>query len=270
MPLDQIDIDEYNKESEMSFLDHLEEFRWHLIRSLIAIGVAAIVIFLAKDYVFQYLLLGPTKSWFPTYRFLCDVVHVVCMEPDKLTLITRDLGEQFITHMISSFWLGLVVAFPYVLWEFWRFIKPGLYPSEQKASRGIVLACSLLFFTGVLFGYFVISPFAVSFLGSYTVDPSVEHTVTLRSYINYLVMFTVPAGLIFELPMVMYFLAKLGLIDYKFLKKYRRYAIVIIFIVAAVVTPPDVVTQTCIAIPLLLLYEVSILITKRVHRKREK
>lgn len=266
MALDQIDVDTLDKEAKMSFLDHLEAFRWHLIRSFAAIILAAIGVFLAKSFVFETLLLGPTKASFPTYRFLCTYLNI-CVNPEELTIITRVLGEQFIVHMISSFWLGLVVAFPYVIWEFWRFVKPGLYPKEQKAGRGFVLICSMLFFMGVTFGYFVISPFAVSFLGSYSVDPSVEHTVTLSSYLSYLVMFCIPTGLIFEMPIVIYFLAKIGVVNASFLRTYRRYAIFIIFLLAAIITPPDVISQISIAIPLIALYEISILITKRVNRK---
>ncbi len=266
MALDQIDIDELEKGSEMSFLDHLEAFRWHLIRSILAVLIIAVVVFLAKKFIFEVLLLGPTKESFVTYRFLCEYINV-CFQPSKLTMITRTLGEQFIVHMISSFWLGLIIAFPYILWEFWRFIKPGLYPSEQKSSRGFVFICTLLFYFGVSFGYFVISPFAVSFLGLYTVDPSIENTVTLSSYMSYLVMFCLPTGIIFEMPVVIYLLAKIGIVDAPFLKKYRRYAYVLTFILGALLTPPDVISQLLIAIPLIILYEISIQITKRVRKK---
>lgn len=270
MPLDQVDVDKLDKNSEMSFLDHLEALRWHLVRSVAAIAVAAIVVFIFKNYTFHYLILWPTKESFPTYRLFCDILNIVCISPDKLQIITRKLGEQFFIHLKSSVWLGLIIVFPYVIWEAWRFIKPGLYPKEKKAGRGVVLACSFLFYLGIVFGYFVVTPFAVSFLSSYSVDPTVAHTVTLGSYVSYLVMFCIPTGIVFEMPVVIYFLAKIGLVDSTFLIYYRRHAVVVIFIVAAVVTPPDFITMILIAIPLLLLYEVSIFLVKRVEKQRKK
>lgn len=259
-----------NDEAEMSFLDHLEVLRWHLIRSISAIIIGAIVIFVAKDFVFEKIIFAPKKAGFPTYKILCSLSDRLCMQPPRLELITRELGEQFMIHIKSSFILGFVIAFPYVIYEIWRFVKPGLYKNERKYARGFVSICSFLFLIGVLFGYFVISPFAITFLGAYSVGSEAVNSPTLASYVNYMTMFTLPSGIVFELPVIVYFLTKIGLVGSAAMKKYRRHAIVVILILAAIITPPDVVTQFLIGIPILFLYEVSILIAKRVEKKNEK
>jgi sec-independent protein translocase protein TatC len=254
---------------EMSFLEHLEELRWHIIRALISIIVVAIAVFMAKDLVFDKIILGPTDQDFATYRFFCQFGGKWCFHPEGLEIITRDISEQFLSHIKVSVWLGLIVAFPYVFWEFWRFIKPGLYVKERRAARGVVLICSLLFLTGVLFGYFIISPFAITFLSSYSVSDKIANTTTLSTLVNSMTMFTIPTGLVFELPIVVYFLAKIGLVSSAFLKTYRRHAIVVILIVAAIITPPDVITQLLVTIPLYSLYEVGIVIARRVEAKQK-
>ncbi len=252
---------------EMNFFEHLEVLRWHIIRSLAAVVVFAIVVFLFKDFVFRHIILAPKYDDFLTYRVICRFIPPLCFQPPDFMLITRELGEEFFVHLKSSFWIGLIMAFPYVFYEFWSFVKPGLYKKEQKAARGIVFVCSLLFVAGVLFGYFIISPFAINFLGNYSVGAT--KTTTLASYVGYMTMFTLPAGLIFELPVVIYFLAKIGLITAEFMKKYRKHAIVAILVLAAVFTPPDIITQFLIGIPLYILYEISIHIAKRVQAKSE-
>lgn len=254
-------------EKEMTFLEHLEELRWHIIRSVLAIVIVAIGVFLAKDQV-TAILFGPKHETFPTYQFICKYFNTFCTAP-SFEIIQRDLGEEFFTHLKTSIWLGLVVAFPYIFWEIWRFIKPGLYSHERKAARGVVFICSLLFFSGVLFGYFVIAPFAISFLAGYSFGEDVTSTTTLASYVGYLTMITVPAGIIFELPVVAFFLAKIGLVTQATMKRFRRHAIVVIFIIASIITPPDVITQFLIGIPLIFLYEASIRIVARVERKAQ-
>ncbi len=257
------------KVNEMSFLEHLEALRWHIIRSLAAIVVIAIGVFLAKELVFGMVILGPTKESFATYQFFCSIWDKLCFHPDGLQIINRDLQENFINHLKVSFWLGLVVAFPYVFYELWSFVKPGLYDKEIRAAKGIVFICSFLFLLGVLFGYFVISPFAVTFLSTYELDPSIQSTVTLSSLVNSMTMFTLPVGLIFELPIVVYFLAKIGLVTPEFMRRYRKHAFVIILVLAAILTPPDMITQLLIAFPLYMLYEASIFIAKRVYKQQE-
>jgi len=235
--------DQNSNEKEMSFLDHLEELRWHILRSVAAVLVFAIICFIFKDFVFG-LILGPGQEWFPTYKFLCNISDITCMTPPKFEVRP--------------------------IWEVWRFIKPGLYKHEQKAARGIVAACSFLFLCGVMFGYFVIAPFAISFLMGYQVSPDVYTSPTLASFINYMTMLTIPTGIIFLLPVVIFFLAKVGLITSDFMKKYRRHAFVLVFIMAAVITPPDVLTQILIGIPIYILYELSIHLAKRMEKQRAK
>jgi sec-independent protein translocase protein TatC len=257
------------EESEMGFLDHLEVLRWHIFRAVLAIVIAAIVVFLSKDFVFQDIIFAPKQPEFATYRFFCSLGEALCFKPPILDLKAIELGEQFFVHLKVSMWLGFTFAFPYVFWEFWRFIKPGLYPEERNSARGLVFVCSLLFVLGVLFGFYVISPFAITWLGGYSVGVDAVNMPSLASYVSYLTMFTIPAGLIFELPVLIYFLAKIGFITSDFLKAYRRHAIILILIVAAIITPPDVVTQMLIAIPVLFLYEIGILAAKRVEKNEK-
>lgn len=253
------------EEAEMSFLDHLEQLRWHLLRSVAAIIVFGIVIFLAKDFVFDKVIFGPLHETFPTFKFFCNLAEAMCFGPPKLEIVPRVLGEQFLVHIKASAVLGFICAFPYVFWEIWRFVKPGLYDTEKKYTRGVVFVCSLLFLLGVVFGYFVIAPFALRFLGTYSVGQFVMEATSLSSYVTYMTMFTLPTGIVFQLPVVVYFLSKVGLITPEFMKKYRRHAIVVILIMSAVITPPDVVTQFLIGIPVYFLYEISISISKRVQ-----
>ena len=269
MPLDQVDVDkEVAVEKEMSFFEHLEELRWHLVRSVAAILIIAIAVFVAGDWIFQNLIEAPLKKDFITYRIINQIAPSLEFYPPEFKLTTVNFGEAFITHLKISFLLGLVVSIPYIFWEFWRFISPGLYNKEKRAARGIVFICSMLFFIGASFGFFVISPFAVTFLGNYQIG-DVINTPTLSSYVNYLTMFTIPVGLVFELPIIVYFLSKIGLVYPDTMKRYRRHAFVVILLVAAIITPPDVVTQFLIGIPLYFLYEVSIRISARVAKQKK-
>lgn len=280
MALDQVDVDnmeevkEEGEGKEMSFLDHLEELRWHIIRSLTAITTLGIVLFLFYKKLFDVVIFGPTHEDFLSYRVMCRVSNALglgetmCFSPPDFVKQAIGFGESFIMSIKVSFVMGFIISFPYVFWEIWRFVKPGLYPKERKAARGIVGICSSLFLLGVLFGYYIMSPFAIKFLVGYEI-PGVQNAPTLSSYINYMIMFTAPAGMIFELPIVVYFLSKAGLVTPGLMRKYRRHSIVGILILAAVVTPPDVVTQFLIAIPLFILYEASIYISARVEKEYE-
>ena len=255
-------------ENEMSFLEHLEELRWHIVRSVLSIVILSIVIFFFKDLVTK-IMYAPRYSDFVTHKFLCEHLNVHC-DVNQVKIITRELGEEFITHLKTSLWLGLLLSFPYIFWEIWRFVKPGLYEAERKAARGIVGLCSLLFFIGVMFGYFIIAPFAINFLAGYSFGETNDQTVMLASYIGYLVMLTFPVGLIFQLPIISYILAKIGLLTPGFMRTYRRHAIVIIFIIGAVISPPDLPSQLLIALPLIGLYEISIRIVARVEKRLQK
>lgn len=281
MPLDQMDVDKLDQSKalsngkEMSFLDHLEELRWHIIRSLSAIVGVGILLFIFHKWLFDDVIFGPTKPDFFSYRFACwlsksiGLGEAMCFQPPEFPKIAIGFGEPFIMSIKVSFVMGLFMAVPYVLLEFWRFIKPGLYPREQQAARGLVGVCSALFMVGVLFGYYIIAPFAINFLMGYNV-PGVQNTPTMSSFINYMIMFTAPAGLIFELPVIVYFLSKAGLVTPDDMRKYRRHSIVGILILAALITPPDVVTQFLIGIPLYILYEASIFVSARVAREQAK
>jgi sec-independent protein translocase protein TatC len=277
MPIDQQHEYENNTEArgEMSFFDHIAELRRHILRAALAIGIIGVASFTQKDFVFNTLLFGPRHADFPTYRALCGLSHKfglgdkMCFVPPQFNVITRQLGEFLMQQVYVSFWLGVIGAFPFIFWEFWKFISPGLHDYERKSVRGIVGICSTLFLLGVSFGYFIIAPFSISFLGGYTIE-GLDVSPTLDSYVTYMTMFTLPTGLIFEMPIVAYFLAKIGLIGVNFMQAYRRHALVVIVIVAAVITPPDVVSQMLVSIPLYLLYEISILVVRSVQRKRDK
>jgi len=253
----------------MSFRDQLEELRWDIVRILVGIIIIAIIVFVAKDFVFNEIILKPISKDFVTYHFFCNIAGILCNGPGEVTVFTRELGEQFMVHLKVSFWFGLIVSFPYIFYEIWKFVAPGLYEKEVKATRGIVFVCTFLFLSGVLFGYFVIAPFAIAFLSSYSVSSMISDTFTLSSIVNYITMFTIPTGLVFQLPVAIYFLSKMGLVTPEFLITYRRHAFVIILALAAVITPPDVMTQLLIGIPLFFLYEISIRVSRRVHKARK-
>jgi len=274
MPLDQVDVDKLEQqEAEMGFLEHLEALRWHIVRSGIAILVIALAVFAAKDFIFGTVVLGPTQQDFFTFRVFCNLGDWVglgdrfCIEMPEFRWITPLFGEQFVVHIRVSVIMGFILAFPYVFYEIWKFIKPGLYEKEQKAARGTVFICSSLFLIGVLFGYFIISPFAVTFLLGYEL-PGVESAPSLGSYISYLSLFTLPAGLIFELPVLVYFLAKVGLVTAEMMASYRKHAVVVLLFLSALITPPDPITQLLLGLPLYGLYEISIVIAKRVERRQ--
>lgn len=259
---------EDTQEKEMSFLDHLEELRWHIIRALGSVMFFAIIVFLFKEFVFDSIIFAPRRDDFITYRIMCMISDFTCFSPPKFDIIPREFGEKFFTHLKISFWLGIIISFPYIFYEIWKFIKPGLYKTEQKAATGMVFICSSLFLTGVGFGYFIISPFAIKFLAGYTLSAEeVISSSSLASYVSYLTMFTIPAGIVFELPVVVYFLARIGILTPAFMRTYRRHAIVVILIFAAIITPPEVVTQILIGIPVIILYELSIFVAARTQKK---
>ena len=270
MPLDQPE-----NTKEMSFLEHLEELRWHLIRSVIAVLVLSIAAFIAVDFVFGTIILGPSKPDFWTFKMLCrfgDLVNIdaLCINEMPFILQSRKMTGQFTMHITSSLFIGIVVAFPYVFWEVWRFISPGMYTKERRSSQGAVFFVSLLFITGVLFGYYIMSPLAVNFLANYQVHESVMNEFDITSYVGTVTMLVLGSGLLFQLPMVVYFLTKVGLVTPVFLRTYRRHAIVIILVLGAMLTPPDPFSQVLIALPLLGLYEISIYISRITLKRMQK
>ncbi|RAW03138.1 twin-arginine translocase subunit TatC [Pseudochryseolinea flava] len=274
MPLDQ-ELNEDYGEKEMSFLDHLEELRWHIIRSLIAIAIFMVLGFVFVDFVFNQILLAPASKDFATWKGLCALGEAIgkpqlCIDDIKLELQSRYMTGQFTITIVSGLIIGLVMAFPYVAWEMWRFISPGLKRGERKGSRGIVAAISLLFAAGISFGYYVIAPLMVYFMVSYQLSPMIRNEFDITSYVSTLVTLVLGSGLLFQLPVVVYFLSKIGMLTPQFLRKYRKHSIVVLLIIAAIITPPDPLSQTLIFIPLYLLFEVSILISARVQKKRLK
>ena len=257
----------------MSFLDHLEALRWHLLRSVSAVLIFSVAAFIAKDFVFGVLILGPSKVDFLTYRVLCDVgnylgIPALCINDLPFTIQSRQMTGQFSMHMTSSMVVGLIAAFPYLFYEVWRFISPGLYAKERNAARGAVFFVSFLFLSGALFGYYVLTPMSINFLANYQLDPSIANEFDITSYVSTLSMLVLASAIMFQLPVVVYFLSMSGLVTSKMLKSYRRHSIVVILILSAVITPPDVISQLLIAMPILVLYEVGILIAKRLEKQR--
>ena len=262
------------EEKEMSFLSHLEELRWHLVRSVIAIVALAIVAFNFPHILFHDIVLGPSRENFISYQLLCKLgnylgMSSLCLKQSQLVEFQNtQMAGQLTYHIWASLIAGFILSFPYVAWEIWRFIKPALYPKEKKNISGLVFFVSLLFFLGVSFAYFVIVPLTVNFLLTYDVmGDTVKNNPLISSYFSTVLNLVLGTGVIFQMPIFIYFLAKVGLVGPKFLKRYRRHAIVIIMILAAVITPPDVVSQILVAIPLLVLYEISIVIAKRVYKE---
>ncbi len=259
----------------MSFLDHLEELRWHLIRSLLAIGVFMAIAFFSYRFVIDVLIFGPRSTEFPLYNFACRLSDYLgmglglCLTPVDFEIIVTDLTEQFLAHLKVSAILGFTVAFPYVFWEFWRFIRPGLHEDEAQYTRGIVFFSSLLFFIGVSFGYLVLAPLSINFFAGYSISDQIANKITLGSYVSILSTIVMASGIMFELPMVVYFLSKIGLISPELMRAHRRHAFVIILVVAALITPADVGTQVLVTLPVYFLYEISIFISRYVYRKAE-
>jgi sec-independent protein translocase protein TatC len=262
-------------EKEMSFLEHLEELRWHIIRSILAILFFMIIAFIFKSFIFDNIILAPKNPAFFTNRILChlgDLLNTtaLCINTKPLHLINIKMSGQLTTHITVAMVSGLILAFPVILWEFWQFFKPALRSNEAKYAKGAVTAASLLFFTGVLFGFYMLAPLSLHFLSTYEISPEVTNQINIRSYIGTLTSICLATGLVFELPIVAFFLTKIGVITPTFMRRYRKHAIVVIFIISAIITPPDVFSQTLVAIPLLILYEVSIFISARVMKQKEK
>jgi sec-independent protein translocase protein TatC len=261
---------------EMSFLDHLEELRWHLIRSTLAVLIFGSAAFVFSKYIFDHIIFAPSRMDFPTYKFFCDIATYFgfesdfCAEALPFTIQSRTMAGQFSADIWTSIWAGFIVAFPYVLYEVWRFISPGLYEKERKSSRGFIFVASFLFFLGVLFGYYVVAPLSINFLGTYSVSDMVTNEFDIGSYIATLRSSVIACGIIFELPIIIYFLTKVGLVTPEILKKYRKIALVVVLILSAIITPPDVASQIVVAIPILVLYQLSIYISGFVLRKEAK
>lgn len=259
--------------NEMSFLDHLEELRWHLIRSVLAVVIIGSGAFLMKGFIFDTVIFGPSRMNFPTYRLFCDIAtwmgfdSAFCADKLPFSIQSRQMGAQFSMHIWTSIWAGFIVGFPYILYEIWKFISPGLYEKERQNSRGFILIASLLFFSGVLFGYYVVAPLSINFLGTYQVSDLILNEFDIDSYIGTVRTAVIACGVLFELPIIIFFLTKVGIVTPEILKKYRKIALVVVLILSAVITPPDVTSQIIVAVPVIILYQVSIYISGVVLRK---
>lgn len=262
--------------NEMSFLDHLEELRWVLVRSSVAVVIMACLTYFFSDYIFSTLIFGPTDPSFITYRFFCEASHYlgfadsICITELPFIIQNTEMEGQVNIFVWTCITAGFILAFPYILWQFWKFISPALYEKERKNAKVFISVASLLFFLGVLFGYFVIVPMSVNFLATFSVSSVVKNQFNIDSYISMVKTAVIASGLYFELPIILYFLTKLGLVTPTFLRTYRKYAIVIVLIIAAIVTPPDVVSQITVAIPMLIIYEASIWISAIVVRNKKR
>ncbi|GAA4281567.1 twin-arginine translocase subunit TatC [Gaetbulibacter aestuarii] len=262
--------------NEMSFLDHLEDLRWHLIRIVVAVVIVATLAFIFSRYIFQDIIFAPIYMNFPTYHYLCEMSQLLGIDStfcnDKMPLIlqNRTMAGQFSADIWTAMLGGVVISFPYIIYQLWKFISPGLHEEERKHSRGFIIVSSLLFFLGILFGYYVITPLSINFLANYSISPLVENQIDVGSFIALVRSSVLASGLVFELPIIIYFLTKVGLITPQILKKYRKYALVIVLVISAIITPPDIASQVIVAIPILILYQISIYISRIVVRNQKR
>jgi len=262
---------------EMSFLDHLEDLRWHLIRATLGIVIAATLAFIFKKFIFDVIIFGPTQMNFPTYESLCKMSKIIgmndttfCAKEFPFIIQNRTVAGQFSAHIWTSIYAGFIVAFPYVLYQLWSFISPGLKDNERKSSRGFLVIASFLFFLGVLFGYYIVTPLSINFLANYQISEQISNEFDISSVIAIVRSSALASGFVFELPIIIYFLTKVGLVTPQFLRKYRKYALVLVLILSAIITPPDIASQVIVAIPILILYQVSIYISAIVVRNQNR
>ncbi|WP_323788688.1 twin-arginine translocase subunit TatC [Psychroserpens sp.] len=262
---------------EMSFLDHVEELRWHLIRITLSILICATVAFIFSGFVFEHIIFAPKRMDFPTYKWLCQASQFIgindttfCATEFPFKVQSRTMAGQFSADIWTSIFAGFVMAFPYVIYQLWSFISPGLRPSERKYSKGFIFITSFLFFVGVLFGYYIVTPLSINFLGNYSVSTEISNEFDISSYISIIRSSSLASGLVFQLPIIIYFLTKIGLVTPQIMKKYRKFALVIVLVLSAIITPPDLASQVIVAIPILILYQVSIYISKVVVKNLNK
>jgi sec-independent protein translocase protein TatC len=262
---------------EMSFMDHLEDLRWLFVRSTIAIIVLASACYFIDDFIFDTILFGPKNPDFITYKLFCELTRffgvddsIACATEFSFIIQNTEVGGQFSMYLWTLITAGFILSFPYILGQFWSFIKPALYDNERKHAGAFIIISSMLFFIGILFGYFIIVPLSINFFGTFNVSDNIINQFTVASYVSIIKTSVIMSGLLFELPIITYFLAKLGLISAELMRNYRKYAIVIILIVAAIVTPPDIPSQVVVSIPIMILYEVSIIIAVFVAKKEQR
>ena len=264
------------EKSEMTFVEHLDALRVHLLRCAIATAIGSVFIAIYNDFIIQRILLGPTRPDFPTYTYLCKLSNYFgfgnkfCMKEIHLEMQSNTITGQFDVYLDVIVIGGFVLAFPYVLWQFWKFVKPALNNNELNNSKGVIFWVSLLFFIGIFFGYFVLSPYTVNFFANFSLDEKIKNIPTISSYFNTVLPLTLGCGLAFQLPLILYFLAKIGIVSASSLKAFRKYAILVIVVITGIITPPDMFSQIICSIPLVILYEVGIIMCRRVEKKQIK
>lgn len=272
---------EKNNANEMTFLGHLEELRWHIVRAAIGSAIFIVLAFINRSFIFNDIILKPKSPDFPTNLFfaranvwLNNLLHTnsnaLAINTKPLDIVNIEMAGQFVSHLKVSLIAGLIIASPYIFWEIWRFIKPALHDTERKYASGAVFYTSFLFLLGILFGYYLITPLSIHFLSSYNVSNEIANTIKLNSYISTVTSVTFASGVIFELPIAVLFLSRIGLLSPQFMRKYRRHSYVGLLILSAIITPPDVFSQVLVCLPLIVLYEISVFISRSVTRKREK
>ncbi len=260
--------------AEMSFFDHIDELRKHLFRSVVAIVIGAIIVGIYNKFIIRNILMGPIHSDFVTYKYLCKLGqwlgmgNDLCLTTIHVRMQSNAVAGQFNVFLNVVLIGGFILAFPYVFWQFWKFVKPALKTNELKGTRGVIFWVSLLFFIGVCFGYFIVAPYTINFFANFSIDESIENFWTIASYFNTMVPLMLGSGIAFQLPLVLYFLAKIGVVSSAFLRKYRRHSILVIVIVVSIITPPDMLSTVICSIPLIFLYEISIFLCMRVEKKR--
>jgi len=265
-----------NLEAEMSFFDHLEVLRWHLVRSAIAVMVFMVLAFTFYDFIFDDIIMGPKSADFWTYRMMCKIAEIFnipgfCVTEVPGTIINTQMAGQFILQINSSLIIAVVMGFPYLLYEVWLFVKPALTDIERKSASGFVFYATVLFVLGVLFGYFVVVPLAINFLANYSISDDISNTITIDNYLSFVATLTLGCGIVFELPIIVFILSKIGILTPQFMRASRRYAVVVILLLAAMITPtPDIITMLTVSFPMFLLYELSIVVAGRVHKKKMK
>tara|TARA_R110002050_G_scaffold74772_4_gene160178 strand:- start:83946 stop:84767 length:822 start_codon:yes stop_codon:yes gene_type:complete len=262
--------------NEMSFLDHLEDLRWHLIRICLAVLIVGSLAFIFSRFIFDDIIFAPLEMDFPTYKFLCktgrflNIETSFCNSKMPMILQNRTMAGQFSADIWTAILGGFIISFPYIIYQLWKFISPGLHSNERKHSRGFIIICSLLFFLGALFGYYIITPLSINFLANYSISTKVDNQIDISSIIGLVRSSILASGLIFELPIIIYFLTKIGLVTPEILRKYRKFALVGVLILSAIITPPDIASQVIVAVPILILYQVSIYISKIVIRNQKR
>ncbi len=256
-------------EQDMSFLDHLEELRWRIVKSVIAILVLAVAMWFVKEWVINNIFLSMTKPTFISFSYMCEYLNI-CIGEIPIKFQSNKVGAQFSYALLMSFVGGFILAFPFVFHQLWGFVKPGLKQNEKSAVRGITFFVTILFFIGVVFGYLVVAPLCIQFFGYFSLSEEFENIWMIGSFMSLIISSVIFTGLLFLLPVIVFILSKIGIVTPSFLRKYRKHSIVGVLILSALITPPDFISQVIVSVPIIILYEIGILVSARVERKRKR